>query len=328
MELQRKNYGRELIIMSDRFAVVDGGGTSLRFYIVKNGRTISSKVMDQGNFQMIKGNLKNYFTDLFKGVDKKIPLAVALAGLSCEKEKEFTQNILRGIGFSGNLLIMSDAHAAYIGAFSQPDNILIISGTGTIVYSVDSGGKISRVGGWGYILGDQGSGFYIGRELLKILIDFVDHRIKKTDIIMKLENHFQKDSREIIREFISSNTSVKDISHLTYFLEIEINKGSDEASEIFRNAAKKLSEQAYLLSLRTGGSVFALRGGVCLNCAAFREYLLSDLIEKGMIEKDRFLTPAGGALVALAGEEIFEDIKRSKDENFIIDSNIIGSSCL
>ncbi len=311
--------------MSDRFAVIDGGGTSLRLYIVKNGRTLSSKVKEQGNFQRIKDNLNVIFTDLFDGVDKKFPLAVALAGLSCEKEKEFTQNILREIGFSGDLLIMSDAHAAYIGAFSQPDNILIISGTGSIVYSIDSKEKISRVGGWGYILGDQGSGFYIGRELLKKLIDFVDHRIKKTDIIRNLENHFHKNSKEIVREIISSETSVKDISLLTYFLETQ--NGSDEAFEIFRNAAKKLSEQVILLSSRTGGSTFALRGGVCLNCSVFREALVNDLIENGMVEKDRLLTPAGGALVALAGKEIFEDIKRSKDENLIIDSNSTGSYC-
>lgn len=65
------------------------------------------------------------------------------------------------------MFIVSDAEAALEGAFAGEPGIILISGTGSIAWGKDSAGKMVRAGGFGYILGDDGSGFWIGREAIR-----------------------------------------------------------------------------------------------------------------------------------------------------------------
>ena len=50
----------------------------------------------------------------------------------------------------------------------------MIAGTGSIVYAVGKNHQVSRVGGWGYLLGDEGSGYYIGQEALRLITRHYD----------------------------------------------------------------------------------------------------------------------------------------------------------
>ena len=67
------------------------------------------------------------------------------------------------------LIIMGDAHAAHLGAFSGGDGIMVIAGTGMSMLG-RKGDELLRLGGWGHILGDQGSGYGIGLAGLRSVI--------------------------------------------------------------------------------------------------------------------------------------------------------------
>ena len=45
--------------------------------------------------------------------------------------------------------------------------VVIIAGTGSIAYGHNGQGQAARAGGWGYVLGDEGSGYWIGRHALR-----------------------------------------------------------------------------------------------------------------------------------------------------------------
>lgn len=74
-----------------------------------------------------------------------------------------------------NITVTTDAKNAITGAFDGGDGIILIAGTGSVLYGKYKG-KLNRVGGWGRILGDQGSGFIIGREGLRELVKEYDKR--------------------------------------------------------------------------------------------------------------------------------------------------------
>lgn len=86
-----------------------------------------------------------------------------------------------------NITVTTDAKNAITGAFDGGDGIILIAGTGSVLYGKYKG-KLNRVGGWGRILGDQGSGFIIGREGLRELVKEYDERElgRKESILSKL----------------------------------------------------------------------------------------------------------------------------------------------
>jgi N-acetylglucosamine kinase-like BadF-type ATPase len=65
------------------------------------------------------------------------------------------------------VVVISDAEAAFLGAVGDQAGILILAGTGSIVLGRDGDGRWARAGGLGPLIGDEGSGFWIGREWLR-----------------------------------------------------------------------------------------------------------------------------------------------------------------
>ena len=73
---------------------------------------------------------------------------------------------MRRIGYKARCLVVNDALVALeAGAPDQP-GVVVISGTGSIAYGRNREGEAARAGGWGYVLGDEGSGYWIGRAAL------------------------------------------------------------------------------------------------------------------------------------------------------------------
>ncbi len=77
-------------------------------------------------------------------------------------------------------VVESDARVALEGAFSGNPGSILIAGTGSIMFGKDSKGNIHRVGGFGRILGDEGSGFHIARSGLTAVAKQFDGRGERT----------------------------------------------------------------------------------------------------------------------------------------------------
>ncbi len=63
--------------------------------------------------------------------------------------------------------VLSDAQIAHLGALGGRDGLLILAGTGSIVIGRDRRSRWTRAGGFGPLLGDEGSGFWLGRAWLR-----------------------------------------------------------------------------------------------------------------------------------------------------------------
>lgn len=67
---------------------------------------------------------------------------------------------------SARVLLMHDAPAAHAGALSGGPGVIVIAGTGSVVYARNDSGNDATLGGWGYLFGDEGGAFWIAREAL------------------------------------------------------------------------------------------------------------------------------------------------------------------
>lgn len=92
-------------------------------------------------------------------------LTVGAAGLWSAREKIQARRLLRGLAAS--VQVLSDLELGQAAAFAGGSGVLVVGGTGSGAYAVDEQGRRARAGGLGALLGDEGSGFWLGRAALR-----------------------------------------------------------------------------------------------------------------------------------------------------------------
>ena len=91
-------------------------------------------------------------------------LVVASRNLTRAEGQRVARSLHR---FARAVRVMPDAQAAALGALDGEPGVLVLSGTGSIVVGHDGRGHWARAGGFGPLLGDEGSGFWLGREWVR-----------------------------------------------------------------------------------------------------------------------------------------------------------------
>jgi glucosamine kinase len=94
---------------------------------------------------------------------------VASRGVWTNPERRRQRTRLRA--WARRVQVISDAEAAHAGALGGRDGILLLAGTGSLALGRDARGRWARAGGWGPLLGDEGSAFWLGREWLRSTMD-------------------------------------------------------------------------------------------------------------------------------------------------------------
>lgn len=145
----------------------------------------------------------------------------------------------------GAVTIESDGRIALEGAFKGRPGIILIAGTGSFALAKDHKGSIHRAGGWGRVVGDEGSGFVIGRDGLNIVAKHIDGRGKPT-LLTKLvrEKLGLSNQEKIINGVYRENFDVATVAPLV----IEAAQAKDiECARILNKATFELSEHVRTL---------------------------------------------------------------------------------
>ena len=77
------------------------------------------------------------------------------------------REILRRIGFRDRVVVTNDAHIAFVAGSPRRVGLALVCGTGSIAWGQNAGGEIARAGGFGWHVGDEGSGFWIGERAIR-----------------------------------------------------------------------------------------------------------------------------------------------------------------
>ena len=305
-------------------AVIEGGGSGLRITVVDQHYSIVNEYnVSQGNFNEIKLKLQDYLEILFNkaSLENNTPLIITMAGLADKKDIHFVDGLVDKLNHRGKRIITTDAHTAYWGAHSGYGEVVVISGTGSIVYSVNESGDLDRVGGWGPRWGDQGSGYWLGIQLLKVITEYLDGYRPKTELIEFTENSYRMNSWSIVRKYISSPHPTKDTSGLSRLLELAGDEGIQKAVEIFHQGAEIIFTQVKQLTTRINSNYYALRGGICLNCSYFCDHLEKRLTDYGLSKSDLGWSSTGGAIRLVLSDNPSNFYLRGNYEKFFINSN-------
>ena len=110
-----------------------------------------------------------------------VSLCIGGAGVTKSETGEVVREELRTAGFHGVLKLCGDHEIALRGAINGPGCVLI-AGTGSIAYGINETGRDIRVGGYGHLIDDCGSGYAIGRDALSLAVKTLDGRIKPNSL--------------------------------------------------------------------------------------------------------------------------------------------------
>lgn len=187
---------------------IDGGGTKTLFKCadeklneIKTLSFPSCHVLQVEQNQAIE-ILKNGISQIFDGLpdnDIEICICAGLAGYGNDQSIRKRIEMIASEAFQGKPFILyNDAQIALAGALNNEDGILVIAGTGSIALSKYQG-QIYRSGGWGYMLGDEGSAYWIAKQLLEEYTMQCDGRSPKTQVVKALKQYCNlKDDYDII----------------------------------------------------------------------------------------------------------------------------------
>lgn len=118
------------------------------------------------------------------GLDRRpLALCAGLAGVGNPVERSQVEEALAGA--ADCVRVVSDGQIALEGAFGGGAGILLIAGTGSVAYGLAEDGRVDRCGGWGLVLGDEGSGYAIGRAGLAWALRAVDGRGPETALLAR-----------------------------------------------------------------------------------------------------------------------------------------------
>ncbi len=198
--------------------------------------------------------------------------------------------------------VESDARIALEGAFSGRPGSILIAGTGSIMFGKDAKGFIHRVGGFGRFLGDEGSGYAIGRKGLVAVSKDFDGRGRHSIITELLSEKFNIDSQEkLITEIYKNNFDMASAAPLVI---AAAEKGDGPALTIIDEETDELvlHISAMLKKLMQKDMDLAFIGGIITNENIYSKELKRKIMQRltGVNVKQPDHSPAMGAVLMAA----------------------------
>lgn len=182
--------------------VVDGGGTGCRLGAFDSGGMIRARATDgsaslslgvEQTWKHIRRGLKS-LADRLGQPDDWMPERLCM-GLSGALQGERRRAFLAMLPTSVETILITDGQAQLMGATGGEPGICLAIGTGSVIHWIDACGNAGSAGGWGFPMGDEGSGAWLGARLINGYLwhrDKVAHEGQNNDmpaVFKALEAH-------------------------------------------------------------------------------------------------------------------------------------------
>ncbi len=211
-------------------------------------------------------------------------ICLGIAGVDREDEARTVHAIMRRIGRRSRVVVVNDALIALTAGARDDPGIVIIAGTGSIVYGRNARGEAARAGGWGHMIGDEGSGYWIGREALTAVMRGADGRGPATQLTEDVLRHFNiEDVSRLPRIVYDREQPRMSVAAIGPIVQRASEQGDAVATRMLERAADELllaaRSVATRLEMRGDPFTFYLAGGVFRVVPWIAEELPRRLIE-------------------------------------------------
>jgi glucosamine kinase len=224
-------------------------------------------------------------------------LVVGAAGAGREPEREELRTALRSENLVSHIVVTTDIEIALAAAFADGPGIVVSAGTGSVAVGRDRTGKRHRIGGYGWQMGDEGSGYAIGRASLGAVSRAIDGRSPPTALSDRLLRATRSgDFDDLVRW--AAGASPAEVAALAPHVLAVAAEGDPLAQGIADYAARELSQLAICLipKMTIDPPVpVAVTGGLLSKEQPLRRALLAKLREESVF------APTSDPVDAVAG---------------------------
>ncbi len=270
---------------------VDGGGSRVRARLANaNGETLGTSQAGPANPHArglaaaqneILLAIQHAFDDAHIEKQAVAAACLGIAGIDrAEERAEWSAWARQAI--ARRAVVVNDGEIVLAAGSKENWGIALISGTGSIAWGKSRAGAMVRAGGWGHLLGDEGSAYDLARKALRAATRAADGRgvhTKLLDTILKEWN--LREPSELIPRVYHSEMKPADIAQLAPLVVRVAHEGDSIAQQLIEHAGTALAQTviavANKLQFTEKEIPLAVTGGLLLKAESVRECLVERL---------------------------------------------------
>ena len=284
---------------------IDSGGTKTVGLLADETGKVLAKARGGGANLVIHGELsvEKVLYQIIEDLESPGPIdtiCLGMAGVDRPEEKALIQGLLRRLGLRKNISIVNDALIALVAGAPEGIGIVVSAGPGSIAYGVDPSGETARSGGWGYLLGDEGSAFWLGHAAVRQGVRAVDGRGPATTLFERISQKLDLDVPEgLVKWFYDQELSRDRVAKLASVVQEAADDGDVAANALLDQAAQHLARAARAVDRKltfTENYPLVLAGGAFRACPSLFDRVENnlDLPKAEVVRLDK--EPATGAV--------------------------------
>ncbi len=238
---------------------VDGGGTkTVAVLLTGDGSEIARAVSGSSNYHSVgpaaaeaalREAVHQVLASAGLAATGVTAIGLGMAGVGRPGDREVVQGMCARIASFRRVVVTHDAEAALVGGVGRRHGVVLVAGTGATAYGVNARGEARRADGWGYLVGDEGSAYWIGVEGLRAVARAHDGRGPATALQALLVSHLGlSDAGELVPVIyaVADDSRAREwdvprLAGLAPLVETAARAGDAVAQTILQEAGRRLS---------------------------------------------------------------------------------------
>jgi glucosamine kinase len=301
---------------------VDGGGTTTRAAIIDENYAVlgyaesdSSNLFNLG-IQAACANICSAIDGALTASGRQVrdidTFGFGLAGTVGENERKQWRSAL-GAYYGNAIVVDEDVAAALAGAFGPEElakgGAVLIAGTGSNCFGQSADGRRARADGWGPLIGDRGSGYWLGHSAIQAAVAAIDGAAPATSLQSALLEHFGVENLDALVGVVYAPDFRRDrIAAFVPHVLRAAGQGDIVAHSLLVQAGQQLGATASAVLKPLGVTQLALTGGLLQNVPEVRQGVREALdspsagLSSVVFREPRFEAVVGAALLPLVNQ--------------------------
>lgn len=267
---------------------LDIGGTKTHGLRFEDGVPVTDKITGSANVQNVsRGTAQSNLAQLFRAIGhgEIDRIYVGAGGIDTAADADDLRNLVQPFAPNAKVVVVHDSRLL-LAAGGVDTGVAVIAGTGSAAWGRNGRGDEARAGGWGYLLGDEGSGYWLGREAVRHSLDLMNRNIEPDELSRALLSACDIDHpSRLIALFHSPETGRRYWAKRGRIVVDTAESGHEPSQRIIKQAGHDLARITVqtLAQLSITGPVI-LGGGLGVHSTRFQASFRESLAASGILD--------------------------------------------